>query len=91
MPLGSTEVNRLSGSNHFDRVLVLNFIKSCLSCLIVWVREVLKRTLVGDSLMFQQSEGSHHQSQVNCLSIVSSLFSGQFSCEFIASLPLTVG
>ena len=48
--------------------------------LIVRVRVVLRRTVVGDiDRRFDNLSGSHHQSHVNCVSSVSSVITGSLT------------
>ena len=57
----------------------------CLCGLIVRVRVVPRRTVVGDiDRRFDNLSGSHHQSHVNCVSSVYGIYvSGQFSRDVI--------
>ena len=57
------------------------------------MRVVPRRTVVGDiDRRFNNLSGSHHQSHVNCvLSVYSIYVSGQFSRDVIGCLNRTVG
>ena len=61
--------------------------------LIVRVRVVSRRTVVGDiDQRFDNLSGCHHQSQVNCVPSVYSIYvSGQLSMILLAVLTQTVG
>ena len=64
--------------------------KGCLCGLFVRVRVVPRRTVVGDiDRRFYNLSGSHHQSHVNCVSSVYSIYvSGQLSREVIGCFKL---
>ena len=82
----------LADSAKYNMVTICNNLFFRLFGLIVWVRVVPRRTVVGGiDRRFDNLSVSHHQSHVNCVSSVYRIYvSGQLSRDVIGCFKFTI-